>query len=89
VGVRGTSLGSWGLDRIPALRLAEPAHAERVNLRVEECVGVEQNVGNIHNCPSRMNAMLLQKSSSTDMRTLTDTSNQFVTCVDLKSTDHV
>lgn len=43
--LHSTVLGCWGLDRIPAVRLAEPAHAERVNLRVEECVGVEQNVG--------------------------------------------
>jgi hypothetical protein len=40
-----TARGCWGLDRIPALRLAGPAQAERVNLGVQECEGVEQNVG--------------------------------------------
>lgn len=37
--------GGWRLDRIPALRLAELAHAKRVKLCVQECVGVRQNVG--------------------------------------------
>ena len=40
-----TALGCWRLDRIPALRLAELAHAKRVKLCVQECVGVRQNVG--------------------------------------------
>jgi hypothetical protein len=43
--------GGWRLDRIPALRLAESAHAKRVKLCVQECVGGATKCRNVWHLP--------------------------------------
>jgi hypothetical protein len=77
--LHSTALGCWGLDRIPALRLVEPAHAERVNLLVEECVGVEQNVGisvihrNMHrNAPASLTGLCARRTRTATVGLATD-----------------